>query len=220
MKKTIIVVGNGMVGYKFCEKLVEKKANETYNIIVFGEEPRPAYDRVHLSEYFSGKTADDLLMAPLAWYQENNITLIIGDQVISIDRENKLVISKSGNEVTYDKLVLATGSSCFIPPVNGIDKKGVIPYRTIEDLDLIRTYAKKCKKGAVIGGGLLGLEAAKALLDLGLETHVVEFASRLMPRQLDDAGSLILKEKLEKLSISIHLNKNTELIYGDGKVEK
>jgi nitrite reductase (NADH) large subunit len=220
MKKTIVVVGNGMVGYKFCEKLVEKKANEAYNIIVFGEEPRPAYDRVHLSEYFSGKSADDLLMAPLNWYQENNITLIIKDQVISIDREHKSVTSKSGNKVTYDKLVLATGSSCFIPPVNGIDKKGVIPYRTIEDLDLIRSYAKKCKKGTVIGGGLLGLEAAKALLDLGLETHVVEFASRLMPRQLDDAGALILKEKLETLSISIHLNKNTELIDGDDKVEK
>jgi nitrite reductase (NADH) large subunit len=204
MKKTIVVVGNGMVGYKFCEKLVEKKANESYNIIVFGEEPRPAYDRVHLSEYFSGKSADDLLMAPMSWYKENNITLIIRDQVTEIDRANKTVSAKSGNKVSYDKLILATGSSCFIPPVNGINKKGVIPYRTIEDLDLIQEYAKKCKTGTVIGGGLLGLEAAKALLDLGLETHVVEFASRLMPRQLDDAGAQILKEKLEALSISIH----------------
>src|SRR6185437_6814625 len=190
------------------------------NLIVFGEEPRPAYDRVHLSEYFNGKTADDLLMAPAQWYDENNITLYTNDRVKEINRERKLVVSESGREVDYDKLVMATGSSCFIPPLKGIDKPGVIPYRTIEDLEAITEWASKSKKGTVIGGGLLGLEAAKALIDLGLETSVVEFSSRLMPRQLDDIGADILKEKFESLNVSILLNKNTTSIEGDDRVAK
>jgi nitrite reductase (NADH) large subunit len=218
LKRNIIVIGNGMVGFKFCEKLVEKKLNASYNIIVFGEEPRPAYDRVHLSEYFSGKTADDLLMAPLEWYKENNITLHISDPVVSINRTAKSISSSSGKTISYDKLILATGSSCFVPPIPGTDKKGVILYRTIEDLEEIKAYSAKCKKGAVIGGGLLGLEAAKALMDLGLETHVIEFAPRLMSRQLDVDGSSILKEKIESLGIKIHLNRNTTSFKGDEKV--
>lgn len=218
LNKNILIIGNGMVGYKFCEKLVEKKLQDTYDITVFGEEPRPAYDRVHLSEYFSGKTADDLLMAPRVWYAENNITLYTGDPVVSINRKDKTVTSASGKTMTYHKLIFATGSSCFVPSIPGIDKKGVILYRTIEDLESIKDYASRCKKGAVIGGGLLGLEAAKALMDLGLETHVIEFASRLMPRQLDEGGSSMLKEKIESLGIKVHLNKNTHSINGDEKV--
>jgi nitrite reductase (NADH) large subunit len=216
--KTIIVVGNGMVGYKFCEKLVEKNLNSLYNVVVFGEEPRPAYDRVHLSEYFSGKTADDLLMAPRNWYSDNGITLYTNDKVISIDRTNQSIVTSSGQALSYDKLVLATGSSCFVPPIPGIDKKGVILYRTIEDLEEIKSYASKCSKGAVIGGGLLGLEAAKALMDLGIETHVIEFAARLMPRQLDAGGSTILKNKIESLGITVHLDKNTKFIKGEESV--
>jgi nitrite reductase (NADH) large subunit len=219
-KKNLVIIGNGMVGYKFCEKLIEKKGGDLFNIIVFGEEPRPAYDRVHLSEYFSGKTADDLLMAPANWYADNHITLHTSDPALSINRHNKTVTSFSGNEIGYDVIVLATGSSCFVPPVNGIEKDGVILYRTIEDLEKIRKFALKSKKGAVIGGGLLGLEAAKALRDLGLETNVIEFASRLMPRQLDDAGSHILKNKIEELGIKVHLNKNTALIDGETRVTR
>lgn len=218
-KKKIVVIGNGMVGYKFCEKLVEKGLNEIYSIIVFGEENYPAYDRVHLSEYFTGKTANDLLLAPKDWYQNNKILLLTGEPVVTIDRENQVVISANGQKVPYDKIVLATGSSCFVPPINGIDKKGVILYRTLDDLDTIKEYSHNCKSGAVIGGGLLGLEAAKALADLGLETHVVEFSQRLMPRQLDEAGALILKEKIESFNIKIHLNKNTSDIAGEEKVE-
>jgi nitrite reductase (NADH) large subunit len=217
-KKNILVIGNGMVGYKFCEKLVEKKLNKEYNIIVFGEEPRPAYDRVHLSEYFSGKSEKDLLLAPLEWYHENNIRLYLNDPATEINTSSKSVRSHSGKIFNYEKLILATGSSCFVPPIPGTEKEGVILYRTIEDLELIKSYARKCRKGAVIGGGLLGLEAAKALMDLGMETHVVEFASRLMPRQIDEAGSEMLQRKIESLGIKVHLNKNTKEISGPDKV--
>ncbi|MGL4631197.1 MAG: nitrite reductase large subunit NirB [Leadbetterella sp.] len=219
-KLHIVVVGNGMVGYKFCEKLRKLETTQNIEITVFGEEHRPAYDRVHLSEYFSGKSAEDLYMAGLDWYSEQNINLNLGDPITHIDRDHKTVLSHSGNELKYDYLVLATGSSAFVPPIPGVEKDGVFVYRTIEDLDLTISYAKKARKGAVIGGGLLGLEAAKAMLDLGLEeTHVIEFAPRLMPRQIDQSGSDILKSKLETLGLQIHLNKNTQEIAGDGKIE-
>jgi nitrite reductase (NADH) large subunit len=212
----IVVVGNGMIGYKFCEKLLSKENSDYLQITVFGEEIRAAYDRVHLSEYFSGKTADDLKMAPVDWYTNNNINLYLGDPIQRIDRLNKTVQSFHGIIEAYDYLIIATGSSAFVPPVPGVEKEGVFVYRTIEDLEMMTAYAKKAKKGAVIGGGLLGLEAAKAMLDLGIkETHVIEFASRLMPRQIDDAGSNILKAKLEELGLKIHTNKNTSQILGD-----
>jgi len=215
--KRVIVVGNGMVGYKFCEKLRSRTTD--LEVIVFGEEPRPAYDRVHLSSYFSGSTADDLLMAPLSWYAENNITLHIGELVTEIDRTAKTVKTHTGRSESYDYLVMATGSGAFVPTIEGVERDGVFVYRTIEDLNQIISYAKKVKRGAVMGGGLLGLEAAKALMDLGLETHVVEFAPRLMPRQIDDAGSDILKHKLSQLGITIHTGKSTTKIEGNGKLE-
>jgi nitrite reductase (NADH) large subunit len=220
MKQKIIVVGNGMVGYKFCEKLIAKDTAKKFEIIVFGEEIRPAYDRVHLSEYFAGKTVEDLTMAPASWYAENGINLILSDPIVDIDRDAKTVRSHHGLLESYDYLVMATGSGAFVPPIPGVEKDGVFVYRTIEDLDLMQNHAKKATKGAVIGGGLLGLEAAKALLDLGLkEVHVVEFAPRLMPRQIDEAGSKVLQAKLETLGLQIHLNKNTQEIAGDGVIE-
>jgi nitrite reductase (NADH) large subunit len=213
----VIVVGNGMVGFKFCEKL--RSRSKEHEIIVYGEEPRPAYDRVHLSSYFSGSTAEDLLMAPASWYVENNVELFTSELVIEVNRESKTVKTHTGKVDRYDYLVLATGSSAFVPSVEGVERHGVFVYRTIEDLNQIIDYGKKIKKAAVLGGGLLGLEAAKALLDLGLETHVVEFAPRLMPRQIDDAGSAVLAHKLSQLGITIHLNKNTKKIAGNGKLE-
>ena len=213
----IIIIGNGMVGYKFCEKLLSKKFIAPLEIIVFGEEIRPAYDRVHLSEFFAGKTADDLLMVPADWYANNNIKLFTGDPIQNIDRANKIVYSFKGRIETYDVLILATGSSAFVPSIPGIEKDGVFIYRTIDDLEMMAAYAKKAKTGAVIGGGLLGLEAAKAMIDLGItDTHVIEFAPRLMPRQIDEAGSNILKTKLQTLGLKIFTNKNTEAILGDG----
>jgi len=213
----IIIVGNGMVGYKFCEKLVSKANPLKFEITVFGEEIRPAYDRVHLSEYFAGKSAEDLTMASGDWYRENNIILHLGDPVQHIDRINKKIRSFHGIEAFYDVLILATGSSAFVPSLPGIEKEGVFIYRTIEDLEMMKAYAKKAKTGAVIGGGLLGLEAAKAIIDLGItDTHVIEFAPRLMPRQIDDAGSKVLKNKLLSLGLKIHTNKNTTAILGEG----
>lgn len=213
----VIVVGNGMVGYKFCEKL--RSLSEDIEIIVYGEEPRAAYDRVHLSSFFSGTTPEELLMAPLSWYRENNITLYTSELVIKINRESKTIETHSGRVDHYDSLILATGSSAFVPQLEGVERDGVFVYRTIEDLYAITNYAKKVKRGAVMGGGLLGLEAAKALLDLGLETHVVEFAARLMPRQIDEAGSEVLIHKLSELNITVHTGKNTKMIAGNGKLE-
>jgi len=209
----IVVIGNGMVGYKFCEKLLSKTSN--VKLVVFGEEIRPAYDRVHLSEFFAGKTAEDLTMAGLDWYHNNNIRLHLGDPVQSMDREAKTIHSHKGITEGYDYLIMATGSAAFVPPIPGVDKQGVFIYRTIEDLEMMQAHARKAKTGAVIGGGLLGLEAAKAMLDLGISnTQVIEFAPRLMPRQIDDAGSGILKDKLELLGLKIHTSKNTSEILG------
>lgn len=215
----IVIIGNGMTSYKFCEKMIAKAAPGSVELVVFGEEPRPAYDRVHLSAFFDGKTAKDLEMAPASWYAEQNITLHLGDPVQQIDRTLKTVHSYKGITETYDYLVLATGSAAFVPPIPGVDKKGVFIYRTIEDLEMMRDYAPKAKTGAVIGGGLLGLEAAKALLDLGLQkTHVIEFAPRLMPRQIDEAGSNLLKNKLETLGLEIHTSKSTTNIVGEDTI--
>ena len=210
--ENIVVIGNGMVGYKFCEKLIDEAGVDKYKITVFGEEPLPAYNRVKLSAYLDDHSIEDLTLAKEEWYEENNIDLILSDRVSVIDSENKKVKSYSGVEVGYDKLVIATGSAPFVPPINGIEKKGVFVYRTIQDLDDITEYAKYCKKAAVLGGGLLGLEAAKGLMDLGVETHVVEFANRLMPQQLDTTASKLLNDKLDELGLTCHLGKNTQLI--------
>lgn len=220
--KHIIVVGNGMVGYKFCEKLVKKTSVKNFKITVFGEEPRPAYDRVHLSVFFENKDAKSLEMAPLDWYTKNDIDLITNTRVTNIDKSSKTIETISGEKHTYDYLILATGSSPFVPPIKGIEKKGVFVYRTIEDLENTLAYAEEITrnskekiKAAILGGGLLGLEAAKAVMDMGFEPHVVEFAPKLMPRQLDKRGSKILQEKIEKIGIHVHLSKATNKILGE-----
>ena len=218
-RKTVVVVGNGMVGHRFCERLVEFDPDRVYRIVTFCEEPRPAYDRVHLTKYFEHRQAEKLALAAPDWYERNGIELHVGDRATAIDRDKRVVRSARGQEIAYDAVVLATGSAPFVPPVPGIDKKGVFVYRTIEDLEKIIAYGQSIRKAAVIGGGLLGLEAAKAAYDLGLETHVVEFAPRLMPRQIDETGSRVLVGKINALGVQVHLNKNTKEILGNGKVE-
>jgi nitrite reductase (NADH) large subunit len=214
----IIVIGNGMVGYKFCEKLVARDLTDI-QVIVFGEEQHPAYDRVHLSDFFAGKSIDNLTLAPPSWYRDNNIDLHLGDPVQFINRGAKLVHSFKGFVMHYDILVMATGSSAFVPRMEGVSKEGVFLYRNIEDLHLIEAYARHVRNGVVIGGGLLGLEAAKALLDLGIRNaHVIEFSARLMPRQLDEAGSAILLNTLQNLGLTIHTSTNTTAIKGRKKV--
>ena len=219
--KKIIIVGNGMVGYKFCEKFVAQPESKNFRITVFGEEPRPAYDRVHLSEFFENQDAKALEMAPTEWYTENNIELIVDERVTDIHRSGKNITTAKDREFFYDYLVLATGSSAFVPPIKGVEKEGVFVYRTIEDLECMLAYADKLKKekpdakAAVLGGGLLGLEAGKAVMDMGLEPHIVEFAPKLMPRQLDSRSSQVLQLKLESIGLNIHLSKATNQILGD-----
>jgi nitrite reductase (NADH) large subunit len=218
-RKTVVVVGNGMVGHRFCERMAAHDVDRRYEVVTFCEEPRPAYDRVNLSKFFDQRDAGPLKLACETWYADNGIVLHVGDRASTIDRERRMVISAAGREVDYDAVVLATGSAPFVPAVPGVDKKGVFVYRTIEDLEAILAYAGKSASAAVIGGGLLGLEAAKAVRDLGLETHVVEFAPRLMPRQVDDAGSKTLHDKIEGMNVRVHLGKNTKEFLGNGKVE-
>jgi NAD(P)H-dependent nitrite reductase small subunit len=217
--QTIVVIGNGMVGHRFCEKLIEFDAAQRYRIVTFCEEPRAAYDRVGLTSFFAHRDAQKLMLARMDWYREHGIDLFIGDRTAKIDRARRVVHSEKGRSVAYDYAVLATGSYPFVPPAPGINNRGVFVYRTIDDLERIIAFAKNVKRCAVIGGGLLGLEAAKAAYDLGLQTHIVEFAPRLMPRQVDDAGSKLLVKKIEALDVKVHLNQSTKQVLGDGGVE-
>ena len=218
---TIVIVGNGMVSHSLCSKLVDGRSSDpeldNFKIIVIGDEIRPAYDRVHLTRYFENRFADDLLLAPLDWYQENDIDLRLGQRVTQVDPKKKTVTTSSGATVGYDKLVLATGSRPFVPNIEGVDDSGVFVYRSIEDIAAIDQYSKTAKSAAVLGGGLLGLEAAKALKDLSVKTHVVEMAPSLMPRQLDSEGAHILQTEIEKLGIEVHLIKRTERIESVGR---
>lgn len=213
-KQTVVVIGNGMVGHKFIEQLQSAKAAGLgdYEIITFCEEPLLAYDRVHLSEYFGGKSADDLSLVTPGFYDDNGIKVLLNEKATNIDRESKTVTGSQGTVVSYDKLVLATGSYPFVPPVSGNDRDDVFVYRTIDDLDKMMECSKRGKKGVVVGGGLLGLEAANALQNLGLEAHVVEFAPGLMGVQLDQGGSDMLRRKIEELGVQVHTGKNTQQI--------
>ncbi len=214
MRTKLLVIGNGMVGQRLLETLVTDAAGR-YDIEVLCEEPRAAYDRVQLTSFFSGKSAADLALANAEFFARYGITLHLNDRALSIDRVHKRVLSADGRELSYDKLVLATGSYPFVPPLPGRERPGCFVYRTIEDLEAIRAAAANSKIGVVIGGGLLGLEAGKALKDLNLETHVVEFAPRLMAVQLDDGGGRVLKRKIEELGVRVHTGKSTtEIVPG------
>ena len=163
-------------------------------------------------------------MSTATWYEENNIDLHVSEMITEIDRENKTVANHRGDHYSYDYLILATGSSAFVPPIPGVEKEGVFVYRTIEDLEATEEYAKKLKaagktEAAVLGGGLLGLEAANAVKNLGLNAHVVEFAPRLMPRQLDEGASNMLQAKIESLGLKVHLSKQTQHIQGEKAIE-
>lgn len=209
--QNLVVIGNGMVGHHCVEQLVASGALNRYQIHVFSEEPLRAYDRVHLSEYFGGRDAESLALGDAALYQTVGVTLHLGVPVLEIDRARKEVITANGC-VSYDHLVLATGSYPFVPPIEGAAGDSRLVYRTLADLDTIRAAAKNARRGVVVGGGLLGLEAANALKSLGLEAHVVEFAPRLMPVQLDEAGGVALKARIEALGVSVHVSRGTQSI--------
>ncbi|HJP50616.1 MAG TPA: nitrite reductase large subunit NirB [Pseudomonadales bacterium] len=210
VNKQIVVVGNGMVGHHYVEKLLE--ANITVSITVIGGEPRPAYDRVHLSDYFAGKKPGELALTTREHYRSAGVSAFFGDPVAHINRDEKTVRTRGGRHFPYDNLVLATGSYPFVPSIPGTDLPGCLTYRTIDDLGEIKAEAKNAKVGVVVGGGLLGLEAANALKNLGLETHVVEFTDWLMGVQIDDGGSKILQRKIEALGVQVHVSKETRYI--------
>ena len=201
----VVVVGNGMVGHRFAELAAAAPGTA---ITVIGEEPRPAYDRVHLSDYFAGASGEDLALPPLA----PGATVAIDERVTAIDRQARTVCTSRNRRVRYDTLVLATGSTPFVPPIDGRDRPHCHVYRTIEDLDAIRASGCAAEVGVVVGGGLLGLEAANALKNMGLETHVVEFAPGLMGTQLDDGGATMLRGMIENLGVAVHTGKNTKRI--------
>jgi len=212
--KKIVVVGNGMVGHYYVETLLEQ--SDQHQITVIGAEPRPAYDRVHLSEVFSGRKPEDLALTTREHYKASKVEAHFGDPVESIDRENKLVRTGTGRSFGYDKLVLATGSYAFIPPIKGADLPGCLAYRTIDDLGAIKAESQKASSAVVVGGGLLGLECANALKNLGLRTHVVEFAPGLMNQQLDQRGSKLLRAMIEELDVKVHTSKATQrIVAGD-----
>ena len=200
--RQVVVVGNGMVGHRFVELAAGTPGTE---IAVFGEEPRTAYDRVHLSDYFAGASASDLALGPLP----SNASVHVGEQVTAIDRKAKTVQTSAARCLRYDTLVLATGSYPFVPPIDGRDQPHCHVYRTLEDLDAIRESGAGAEVGVVVGGGLLGLEAANALKNMGLATHVVEFAPALMGTQLDDGGAAMLRGMVEDLGVAVHTGKNT-----------
>ncbi|MBB5188218.1 nitrite reductase (NADH) large subunit [Zhongshania antarctica] len=220
-KQRLLIIGNGPVGHQFIESIIESGKGGQFDITVIGEEPRPAYDRVHLTAWFETREAASLNMVKEGFYSDNNITALTHEKVIAIDRAAQTVSTDKGEQYAYDKLILATGSFPFVPPVPGHDRKNCFVYRTIEDLEAITAAAANAKVGTVVGGGLLGLEAAKAIMDLGLKTHVIEFAPRLMAVQVDEGGGALLRRKIEDLGVSVHTQKNTQqIIDGDDCVHK
>ncbi|MEU4925611.1 nitrite reductase large subunit NirB [Streptomyces yokosukanensis] len=213
---TIVLVGHGMVGQRFLEALAERGLTATHRVVVLCEEPRPAYDRVALTSYFSGRTPEELSLTDMRFIDDHGIELYVGEPAETIDRGAKTVTARSGRVLGYDVLVLATGSYPFVPPVPRKDAVGCFVYRTIEDLLAIEEYARtKARTGAVVGGGLLGLEAAGALKGLGLTSHIVEFAPRLMPVQVDEGGGAALLRTIEEMGLTVHTGVGTQEIVTD-----
>ncbi|RCX16741.1 nitrite reductase (NADH) large subunit [Fontibacillus phaseoli] len=218
-KKRLVLVGNGMAGVRTIEHVL-KLAPDTYEITVFGAEPYPNYNRIMLSSVLAGGSdMKDIVINDWDWYSENRISLHTGDEVTRIDTGNKKVVSKSGAEAKYDALILATGSNPFMLPIPGADKEGVIGFRDIQDCDLMMEASKKYAKAAVIGGGLLGLEAARGLLHLGMDVTVVHIHPYLMERQLDESAAKMLQLELEAQGMKFLMQKQTAGIRGIRRAE-
>ena len=218
-KMKLVLVGNGLAGMRCLEDLLDM-APERYDVTVIGEEPWGNYNRIMLSPVLSGdKTIDDIMLHPHAWYSDKGIRFIAGDPAVRIDRPRKQVYTEKGEVVDYDRLILATGSKPFIPPIAGADLKGVISFRDIYDINTMLDYCKTKKNAVVIGGGLLGLEAAYGLKQRGMNVTVLHLMDRIMERQLDSKASQMLRHSIEQKGISIITEANTEALVGvDGHV--
>jgi len=219
MKPRLVLIGNGMAGMRTVEELL-KLAPELYDITVFGAEPHGNYNRVLLSPLLAGdKQVEEIMLHPRAWYAEHGITLHAGDPVVRIDRKRRVVVARSGLEAPYDRLLLATGSTPFMLPVPGNTLPGVVGFRELQDVDTMLAAARRGGRAVVIGGGLLGLEAAHALNRRGMAVTVVHVAASLMNQQLDGEAGRLLKESLERSGLHIVLGAQTTAITGEGKVE-
>ncbi|WP_329124635.1 nitrite reductase large subunit NirB [Streptomyces sp. NBC_01465] len=226
MVQTLVLIGHGMVGHRLLEALAERGAlidpaapdGPGWEVVVLAEEDRPAYDRVHLSSAFTGASPDELSLAAPGFMAQYGIDLRLGDPAETIDRADRTVTTTSGATIAYDALVVATGSYPFVPPVPGADAPGCFTYRTLYDVETLTAYSEDETRttGVVVGGGLLGLEAAGALRTLGLKTHVVEFAPRLMPLQVDDGGAAALRATIESMGVAVHTGVGAQEVALDG----
>ena len=219
-RPTMVVVGTGMAGAKIVEEVLGREPDR-FAVRMFGAEPHGTYNRILLSGVLGGfHDPDQLWLNPLDWYERHGVFVHSGVKVETIDRANRVVVGGSGKVVEpYDLLVLATGSRPFVPPLEGTRQRGVFVFRTLDDCATIGAYAQECDRAVVLGGGLLGLEAARGLLSHGLEVTVVEMAPHLMVQQLDPAGGALLKRKLEALGVRVLLGTaTTHLLGDDGRV--
>ena len=218
MKQQLVIVGNGMAGVSCVEQILRQEHG--FDITIFGDETHVNYNRIQLSLVLAGeKSADDIVLNDLNWYQDNNIRARLGVKIANIDRARKVIIDEDGGVTEYDKLILATGSSAFIPPIPGVDKKNVHVFRTLDDTRDLMEKARPGLKVAVIGGGLLGLEAARGLQVRGCDVTVVHLMDKLMDRQLDTRGAEYLKRKIEGLGIRVMLPQSTAALFGNGHVD-
>lgn len=224
-KRKLVVIGNGMAGARTVEEILARGGGDQFDITMFGDEPTGNYNRILLSNVLNGSyREEEIFLNPLAWYEENNVRLHAGMRAAGLLRRAKLVYGEDGEAEPYDKLIIATGSRPFIPLMEGIHmvdgsfKPGVFVFRTLDDCREIAEYAKGKKVAAVIGGGLLGLEAARGLQNFGLEVNVVHLAPYLMQQQLDSAAGAILKSSMEKLGVKVLLQKNTTAVLGPDRV--
>lgn len=219
MKRKLVMIGNGMAGVRCMEEIL-KRNREAFDITIVGDEPYPNYNRIMLSHVLQGKTEiKDININDWKWYEDNDITLFTGEKVTEIDPEEKEIKTDKGSVISYDELIIATGSSAFILPVNGSELEGVIGFRTIQDTEFMIETADRYQKAVVIGGGLLGLEAARGLMDRGMEVEVVHLMPSLMEQQLDAPAAKMLKKDLEAQGMKFLMEKQTTEIYGNERVE-
>ena len=224
-KRKLLVIGNGMAGARLLAELLARGGGDKYQITVFGDEPGGAYNRILLSDVLNGsKAPDSIVTHPLDWYERGGVTLRAGERITEIDRENQTVTSSHGDTEAFDELVIATGSRALIPALTGLTNadgerlKGVFAMRTLADCHHIAGYAAKAGRAAVIGGGLLGLEAARGLAQHGAQVHLVHRSNCLMSAQLDQRASDLLQSQIEMMGISVHVNKQTAGLIGDEQV--
>ncbi len=223
-KQRLVVIGNGMAGARAVEEVLARGGAEMFDIVMFGDEPYGNYNRIMLSNILSGQQSyDEIFLNPLDWYEENDIILHIGAPVTSIDRFARVVTTGTGIREPYDVLLIATGSRSFMPPIPGLHmqdkslKPGAFGFRTIDDTNGMVAAAGPAKKAVVIGGGLLGLEAARGLLTHGCEVTAVHLGGHLMEQQVDPTGGAMLKTAMEKLGVTVLLNTSTTAVLGENR---